>query len=98
MRSTFIRTFFLTAVVVLAALLVVGASFQFLVRGLFTRQTEKALIYLSVATHQNPSSIKYARALEEARRMNNASRLKRPTRRRGKGGTRTRLARTPPCR
>ena len=38
-------------------------------------QTEKALIYLSVATHQDPSSIKYARALEEARRMNNASRL-----------------------
>ena len=44
MRSTFIRTFFLIAVVVLAALLLVGASFQFLVRGLFTRQTEKELI------------------------------------------------------
>ena len=44
MRSTFIRTFFLTAVVVLAALLVVGEVFQFVVRDLFTRQTEKALI------------------------------------------------------
>ena len=44
MRSTFIRTFFLTAVVVLVALLLVGASFQFLVRGLFTRQTEKELM------------------------------------------------------
>ena len=44
MRSTFIRTFFLIAVVVLAALLLVGASFQFLVRDLFTRQTEKELI------------------------------------------------------
>ena len=44
MRSTFIRTFFLTAVVVLAALLVVGAAFQFVVRDLFTRQTEKELV------------------------------------------------------
>ena len=44
MRSTFIRTFFLTAVVVLAALLVVGAAFQFVVRDLFTRQTERELI------------------------------------------------------
>jgi len=31
------------------------------------RETEKAVIYLSVAVHQNPSSIKYARALSEAR-------------------------------
>ena len=44
MRSTFIRTFFLTAVVVLAALLVLGAAFQFVVRDLFTRQTERELM------------------------------------------------------
>ena len=44
MRSTFIRTFFFTAVVVLAALLIVGASFQFVVRDLFTHQTEKELL------------------------------------------------------
>ena len=44
MRSTFIRTFFFTAVVVLVALLLVGASFQFLVRGLFNRQTQKELM------------------------------------------------------
>lgn len=31
------------------------------------RETEKALIYLSVAAHQNPGSVKYARALSEAR-------------------------------
>lgn len=31
--------------------------------------TEKALIYLTVAAHQAPDSAKYARALEEARRM-----------------------------
>ena len=30
-------------------------------------ETEKALIYLSVAAHQNPGSAKYARALNEAR-------------------------------
>lgn len=30
-------------------------------------ETEKALIYLSVAAHQNPSSSKYASALNEAR-------------------------------
>ena len=41
------------------------------------RDTEKALIYLSVATHQAPGCIKYARALKEAqqthvtRRLNN---------------------------
>lgn len=29
-------------------------------------ETEKALIYLSVAAHQNPASSKYARALREA--------------------------------
>jgi len=30
-------------------------------------ETEKALIYLSVAAHQNPSSAKYAKALDEAK-------------------------------
>ena len=30
-------------------------------------ETEKALIYLSVAAHQNPSSVKYAKALNEAK-------------------------------
>ena len=30
-------------------------------------ETEKALIYLSVAANQNPDSVKYARALSEAR-------------------------------
>ena len=44
MRSTFIRTFFLTAVVVLAALLVVGAAFQFFVRDLFNRQSQRELM------------------------------------------------------
>ena len=38
-------------------------------------ETEKALIYLSVATHQNPASAKYARALKEAQRQSNAGRL-----------------------
>ena len=32
-------------------------------------ETEKALIYLSVAAHQNPNSVKYARALNEARKI-----------------------------
>ena len=31
-------------------------------------ETQKALIYLSVAAHQNPNSVKYARALREAQR------------------------------
>ena len=31
--------------------------------------TEKALIYLSVATHQAPESVKYARALKEAQQL-----------------------------
>ena len=35
-------------------------------------ETEKALIYLSVAAHQNPSSVKYAKALNEAK-MNRSS-------------------------
>ena len=33
-------------------------------------ELDKALIYLSVASHQNPQSVKYARALREAQRMN----------------------------
>lgn len=33
-------------------------------------ETEKALIYLSVAAHQKPDSVKYARALNEARKNN----------------------------
>ena len=36
---------------------------------------DKALIYLSVAAHQNPQSAKYARALKEARRMESTHRL-----------------------
>ena len=44
MKSTFIRTFTLTTVVILAALLAVGASFQLVVRDLFTRQTEISLL------------------------------------------------------
>lgn len=38
-------------------------------------ETEKALIYLSVAAHQNPSSVKYARALKEAQQRGSVSRL-----------------------
>jgi len=32
-------------------------------------EIDKAMIYLSVAAHQNPESAKYAHALNEARRM-----------------------------
>ena len=39
--------------------------------------TEKALIYLSVAAHQNPGSAKYARALKEARQRGSVSRKSR---------------------
>ncbi len=38
-------------------------------------ETEKALIYLSVAAHQAPNSVKYARALKEARQLSAARRL-----------------------
>ena len=38
-------------------------------------QTEKALIYLSVATHQAPDSVKYARALKEAQQLSANRRL-----------------------
>jgi len=37
--------------------------------------TEKALIYLSVAAHQAPDCVKYARALQEARQLNATRRL-----------------------
>lgn len=37
--------------------------------------TQKALIYLSVAAHQNPNSVKYARALKEAQQRGSVNRL-----------------------
>jgi len=39
------------------------------------RETEKALIYLSVAAHQAPDSVKYTRALKEAQQLNATRRL-----------------------
>ena len=44
MKTAFSRTFFMAAIILLAAVLLVGASFQLLVRQLMTRQTEKALL------------------------------------------------------
>ena len=44
---------------------------------------DKALIYLSVATHQKPDSVKYARALQEAQQRTATSGLSRLLRRRG---------------
>ena len=38
-------------------------------------ETEKALIYLSVAVHQAPDCVKYARALKEAQQLNATRRL-----------------------
>ena len=38
-------------------------------------ETEKALIYLSVAAHQAPNSAKYAQALREAQRQGSVNRL-----------------------
>ena len=38
-------------------------------------ETEKALIYLSVAAHQAPNCVKYARALKEAQRQGSTNRL-----------------------
>ena len=38
-----------------------------------TSEVEKALIYLSIAVHQNPESVSYARALREAQQMNSAT-------------------------
>ena len=40
-------------------------------------QTEKALIYLTVAAHQNPESAKYAMALKRAQQLNAAKRVSR---------------------
>ena len=37
------------------------------------RETDKAIIYLTVAVHQNPASALYARALREARQQQNSS-------------------------
>ena len=47
------------------------AEWNYLFGAVLMRMSEvdKALIYLSVAAHQNPESAKYARALNEARRM-----------------------------
>lgn len=39
-------------------------------------ETKKALIYLSVAAHQNPGSAKYARALSEAQAMGEGRRIR----------------------
>ncbi len=44
MKTAFSRTFFMAAIILLAAILLVGASFQLLVRQLMARQTEKALL------------------------------------------------------
>ena len=37
------------------------------------RETDKAVIYFTVAAHQNPASAKYARALRDAQRQKNSS-------------------------
>ena len=44
-------------------------------------ELDKAMIYLSVAVHQAPDCLKYARALREAERLNASSRLERLLRR-----------------
>ena len=44
-------------------------------------ELDKALIYLSVAAHQNPDSVKYARALKQAEQLSATSRLQRILRR-----------------
>ena len=60
------------------------AEWNFLFGYVLMQQSEidKALIYLSVAVHQNPDSLKYARALREAERLNANARLDRLLRRR----------------
>ncbi|MBR0368482.1 MAG: J domain-containing protein [Clostridia bacterium] len=60
------------------------AEWNFLFGYVLMQQSEidKALIYLSVAVHQNPDSLKYARALREAERLNATARLDRLLRRR----------------
>ncbi|MBR6766986.1 MAG: J domain-containing protein [Clostridia bacterium] len=47
------------------------AEWNYLFGAVLMRMSEidKAMIYLSVAAHQNPESAKYARALNEARRL-----------------------------
>ena len=52
-------------------------------------ETEKALIYLSVAAHQAPDSVKYARALKEAQQLNATRRLTNLFARRARVGGRT---------
>jgi hypothetical protein len=39
------------------------------------RDNDKALIYLSVAVHQAPDCVKYARALKEAQQLNATRKL-----------------------
>lgn len=60
------------------------AEWNFLFGRVLMQQSEldKALIYLSVAVHQNPESAKYARALREAERLNATSKLGRILRKR----------------
>ena len=53
------------------------------------RETEKALIYLSVAAHQAPDCVKYARALKEAQQLNATRRLTSLFTRRARVGGRT---------
>ena len=55
------------------------AEWNYLFGWVLMRQSEleKALIYLSVAAHQNPQCVKYAAALREARQMNGTGRLSR---------------------
>ena len=62
----------ITAIVLLLSIsiapLTPGALILFLFGAVLLRlaETEKALIYLSVAAHQNPDCLKYIRALNEA--------------------------------
>ena len=62
------------------------AEWNFLFGYVLMQQSEidKALIYLSIAAHQQPVSVKYARALQEAQRLvASPTRLERLLRRRG---------------
>lgn len=53
------------------------AEWNYLFGALLLNQSEveKALIYLSVAAHQAPDSVKYARALKQAQQLNATRRL-----------------------
>ncbi len=53
------------------------------------RENDKALIYLSVAVHQAPDCVKYARALKEAQQLNATRRLTNLFARRVRVGGRT---------